>query len=432
MASDRPKIDSRRLRSIIGGSAGNLVEWYDFYAYSALTIYFAPLFFPKADATGQLAEAAAIFATGFIMRPIGGWLMGVYGDRRGRKAGLALSVGLMCVGSLLIAFAPTAEQAGGFAPAVLLLARMLQGLSVGGEYGTSATYLSELATRERRGFYSSFQYVTLIGGQLMALVVLIGLQQGLGKEAIAAWAWRLPFLLGAILAFAVYFLRRRLAETPAFEAMRRGEEAAGPSTLHALWQGNRPAVLLVVAITAGGSLAFYAYTTYLQKFLVNSAGYSKEAATNLCAAALFLFMLAQPAWGALSDRIGRKPVLLVFGIGGPIVTVPVFHALAGAPPWPQALALILLPLLIVGGYTSIGAVVKAELFPAHIRTLGVALPYAVANSLFGGTAEYAALFLKQQGHESSFFWYVAGMCAVAGVAFLLLPETKRTSLIAQD
>jgi len=424
-------IESGRLRSIIGGSAGNLVEWYDFYAYSALTIYFAPLFFPDADPTTQLANAAAISAGGFLMRPVGGWLMGVYGDRYGRKAGLALSVALMCAGSLMIAFAPTAAQAGTAAPWVLLVARLLQGLSVGGEYGASATYLSEMATPERRGFYSSFQYVTLVGGQLAALAVLILLQQTLGKAAIDAWAWRLPFLLGAALALFVYRLRSRLAETPAFEAMaRRGER--GPSTLGALWRDNRRAFLLIVAITAGGSLAFYAYTTYLQKFLVNSAGYGKVAATNICAAALFLFMLAQPAWGALSDRIGRKAVLLVFGVGGMIVTVPVFHALGRGPAWPAALALMMIPLLIIAAYTAVGAVVKAELFPAHIRTLGVALPYAIGNTLFGGTAEYIALWFKQAGHESGFFWYVTAMCGVALIAFLMLPETRNNGAIAED
>lgn len=413
---------STRLRSILGGSAGNLVEWYDFYAYSALTLYFAPLFFPGVDRTTQLADAALISATGFLMRPVGAWIMGIYGDRRGRKAGLALSVWLMCLGSLLIAVAPTAATAGLMAPFVLLLARLMQGLSVGGEYGTSATYLSEMASEERRGFWSSFQYVTLVGGQLCALAVLLLLQALLPARAIEEWAWRLPFLIGAVLALLVYRLRRRLAETPTFEAMTTRERAA--SSIRALWRDNRRAFLLIVAMTAGGSLAFYAFTTYLQKFLVNSAGWSKEGASQLSAASLFVFMLAQPAWGALSDRIGRKPVLLVFGIGGALVTVPVFTALKVAETWPVALALMLVPLLLTGAYTALGAVVKAELFPPEIRTLGVALPYAIGNTAFGGTAEYVALWFKQRGAESGFYWYVAGGIVVALVAFILLPETR--------
>ncbi|MEO5577828.1 MAG: MFS transporter, partial [Sphingomicrobium sp.] len=158
----------RRLTNIVGGSAGNLVEWFDWYVYSAFALYFAPVFFPKGDTTAQLLNTAAVFAVGFIMRPIGAWVMGMYADRRGRKAGLTLSVSLMCLGSLMIACAPTYASAGLLAPAVLIVARMIQGLSLGGEYGSSATYLSEMAGKERRGFWSSFQYVTLIAGQLLA------------------------------------------------------------------------------------------------------------------------------------------------------------------------------------------------------------------------------------------------------------------------
>src|SRR6195952_3421027 len=209
-------INSKRLKSIVGGSAGNLVEWYDFYTYSVLTIYFAPSFFPKADQTAQLLSAAAIFAVGFLMRPVGAWVMGVYGDRHGRKAGLALSVALMCVGSLIIALSPTYAQAGVAAPLLLVLARMLQGLSVGGEYGASATYLSEMATKKHRGFYSSFQYVTLIMGQLLALSVLVLLQRYfLSAAQLHAWGWRIPFDIGAVLAVTVMYLRRSLHESVA-------------------------------------------------------------------------------------------------------------------------------------------------------------------------------------------------------------------------
>ena len=198
-----------RLRNIIGGSAGNLVEWYDWYAYSAFTLYFAPVFFPKGDSTAQLLNAAAIFAVGFLMRPIGAWVMGIYADRRGRKAGLTLSVSLMCAGSLMIAIVPGYATIGTWAPAILVLARMLQGLSGGGEYGASATYLSEMAGRDRRGFYSSFQYVTLISGQLIALCLLIVLQTFMPEAELRSWGWRIPFLVGASLAVVVFYLRRR-------------------------------------------------------------------------------------------------------------------------------------------------------------------------------------------------------------------------------
>jgi len=423
-------ISAKRLKSIIGGSAGNLVEWYDFYAYAALTIYFAPAFFPKEDPTAQLLSAAAIFAVGFLMRPIGAWIMGIYGDRHGRKAGLALSVGLMCAGSLLIAIAPTHAQAGVLAPAVLVIARMMQGLSVGGEYGASATYLSEMATRDNRGFWASFQYVTLVGGQLAALAMVLLLQATLTETQLEAWGWRIPFVIGAVLALLVYVLRRRLAETQSFEAMSK-EDRLRSSAFRLLREHPRE-FLLVTAITAGGSLAFYAYTTYMQKFLVNTTGFDRQAATQVMTAALFVYMLAQPLFGHVSDRFGRRPLLLLFGVGGMLATVPGYTLIAAASSPLIAFALILGLLLILSCYTSISGLVKAELFPVHIRTLGVALPYAVGNALFGGSAEYVALWFKDFGMESAFYWYVTGILAVATIGFVMLPDTRKASLIAED
>jgi len=419
-----------RLRNIIGGSAGNLVEWYDWYVYSAFTLYFAPVFFPKGDRTAQLLSAAAVFAVGFVMRPVGAWVMGIYADRHGRKAGLTLSVTLMCAGSLVIGLTPGYASIGVLAPAMLLFARMLQGLSVGGEYGASATYLSEMAGKRHRGFYSSFQYVTLISGQLLALALLLTLQTGYGEDALKNWAWRVPFLVGAVLALFVFYLRRRLAETESFAKVRQSE-APRSSGMALLRQHPREA-LLVVALTAGGTLAFYAYTTYMQKFLVDTSGFSNASASRITAGALFVFMLLQPVVGALSDRIGRKPVMIAFGVGGLLFTYPIFRALEQVRDPFAAFALVLAALVIVSGYTAINAVVKAELFPAHIRALGVALPYAIANTLFGGTAEYVALWLKQAGAASAFYWYVTVMIGLSLVVYLRMRDTARDSLIAED
>lgn len=423
-----------RLRNIVGGSAGNLVEWYDWYAYSAFTLYFAPVFFPKGDSTAQLLNAAAIFAVGFVMRPIGAWIMGIYADRRGRKAGLTLSVSLMCAGSLAIALTPGHAEIGMLAPAILLTARMVQGLSLGGEYGASATYLSEMAGRERRGFYSSFQYVTLISGQLIALCVLLVLQAVMPEAELRAWGWRIPFAIGAGLAVVVFYLRRRLSETESFtNAQAEIRTSAAPkSSAYSLFRHHPRQAFLVMALTAGGTLAFYAYTTYMQKFLVNTSGFTAETATRITAAAMFLYMLMQPAFGALSDRVGRKPVMIAFGVLGVAFTYPIFRALEGTTDPFVAFALILGALIIVSGYTSINAVVKAELFPAHVRALGVALPYALANTLFGGTAEYVALWLKAHGAESAFYWYVTAMIGVSLVVYARMRDTKRASLILED
>lgn len=419
-----------RLRNIVGGSAGNLVEWYDWYVYSAFTLYFAPIFFPKGDSTAQLLNAAAIFAVGFVMRPVGAWIMGIYADRRGRKAGLTVSVSLMCAGSLMIALTPGYASIGTWAPAILVVARMLQGLSVGGEYGASATYLSEMAGRHRRGFFSSFQYVTLISGQLIALCVLLVLQALMPEHELRSWGWRIPFVIGAALAIVVFYLRRRLSETESF-ANAQASSAPRSSTF-ALFRHHPREALLVMALTAGGTLAFYAYTTYMQKFLVNTSGFSAETATQITAAALFLFMLLQPAVGALSDRIGRKPVMISFGVMGVLFTYPIFRTLETARDPLVAFALALAALVIVSGYTAINAVVKAELFPAHIRALGVALPYALANTLFGGTAEYAALWLKASGMESAFYWYVTAMIGVSLIVYVRMRDTRTASLILED
>ena len=418
---------THRLRNIVGGSAGNFVEWFDWYIYAAFTLYFAPSFFPQGDQTAQLMSSAAVFAVGFVMRPVGAWLFGIYADRKGRKAGLTLSVSLMCGGSLLIAAAPTYASAGLLSPAILVLARMIQGLSLGGEYGSSATYLSEMAGKERRGFWSSFQYVTLIAGQLVALALLLTMQATMSEAALEGWGWRLAFLVGAALAVVVFIIRRRLSESPSFDA-KSAKTSSGTSLL----RDHPREALLVMALTAGGTLAFYAYTTYMQKYLANTVGFDRATASRIMTAALFVFMLLQPVGGLLSDRFGRKPVMIAFGLAGLVLTVPIFTALETTnSPW-TAFGLVMASLVIVTGYTSINAVVKAELFPSHIRALGVALPYAIANTIFGGTAEYVALWLKDAGHERWFYYYVAGMIGLSLVAYATMRETRTSSRIDED
>lgn len=419
-----------RLRSIFGGSLGNLVEWYDWYVYSAFSLYFARSFFPHGSQTAQLLNTSGIFAIGFLMRPIGGWVMGLYADRNGRKAALTVSVLLMCFGSLLIAVAPTYATAGIFSPIILVFARLIQGLSVGGEYGTSATYLSEMSTREHRGFYSSFQYVTLIMGQLLALLVLITLQRYLLSQGeLEAWGWRIPFFIGALFAFVTLFFRRGIQETQSFAAHK--DKALKTNHLRKLLQAPR-ALLTVMGLTFGGTLAFYTFSTYMQKFLVNTSGFSKDRATLISALTLVFFMLLQPCVGALSDKIGRKPLLIAFGLLGSFLTVPILTVLSTVKSSLVAFFLVMAGLVIVSGYTAINAVVKAELFPAEIRALGVGFPYAIAVSIFGGSAEYVALWLKDWGRESYFYWYVSASIGLSLIVYIVMPDTKNNSAIDQD
>jgi len=423
------KTTSSRLKSIFSGSVGNMVEWYDWYVYAAFSLYFAKSFFPKGDTTAQLLNTAAIFAVGFLMRPIGGWLMGLYADRKGRKAALMASVLLMCFGSLIIALTPSYEMIGVGAPILLVFARLLQGLSVGGEYGTSATYLSEMATKERRGFFSSFQYVTLISGQLIALGVLIVLQQTLTTEQLYAWGWRVPFVIGALCAVVALFLRRGMEETESFT--RKKKEKAKESLMRTLMRHPKE-LMTVVGLTMGGTLAFYTYTTYMQKYLVNTVGMSITDSTTISAATLFLFMCLQPFVGALSDKIGRRPILIAFGVMGTLCTVPILTTLHTVQSWWGAFFLIMAALIIVSGYTSINAVVKAELFPTEIRALGVGLPYALTVSIFGGTAEYIALWFKSIGMETGYYWYVTACIAVSLLVYVFMKDTRKHSRIETD
>ncbi|MFT3791970.1 MAG: MFS transporter [Rudaea sp.] len=421
----------QRLKSIVGGSIGNLVEYYDWYVYTSFSLYFARSFFAQGDAVSQALDAAAIFAVGFLMRPIGGWYFGRYADRHGRRAALMRSIVLMCAGSLLIALCPTRASIGVAAPVLLVFARLLQGLSLGGEYGSSATYLSEMATSERRGFWSSFLYVTLIAGQLLALAVLIVLQQWvLSEDQLKAWGWRIPFAIGALVALIALFLRRNMAETGAFVGSQGKAEARREEGSLGLLARHWRAALVVVGLTMGGTLAFYTYTTYMSKFLVLSVGLDKETATLVNAATLVGYMLLQPLVGGLSDYIGRRPILIAFGVFGVLLTVPVLSALQATRSPYAAFALIMLMLLVVSGYTAINAVVKAELFPVEIRALGVGLPYALAVAIFGGSAETVALWFKRIGHESGFYWYVTACIGCSLLVYVFLPDTKRTSLIA--
>jgi MHS family alpha-ketoglutarate permease-like MFS transporter len=407
----------RRIFAIVGSSSGNLVEWYDFYCYAFFALYFAPAFFPSGDATSQLLQTAGIFAVGFFMRPIGGWLFGRIADRVGRRTSMIMSVLMMCAGSLLIGILPTHATVGTAAPVLLLLARMIQGLSVGGEYGTSATYMSEVAIKGRRGFFASFQYVTLIGGQLLASLVLVSLQAVMTSEELTAWGWRIPFFIGAGLAIVALYLRRSLAET---KEGGHEKEAGTFGELAKYWR----AFCVVLAFTAGGSLSFYTFTTYMQKYLVNTAGMPKTSASQVMTWVLLVYMLIQPIFGALSDKIGRKTNMIIYSGIGMVMTVPLMSFLGGNKDPYLAFALITLALAVISFYTGISGIVKAELFPSDIRALGVGLSYALANATFGGTAEFVALWFKDIGIETTFFWYVTVMLAIAFVASLIMPNPK--------
>lgn len=418
------RTEKKIISNVLKGSLGNLIEWFDWYVYASFAVYFAPSFFPAHDKTAELLSTAAVFAIGFLMRPLGSLILGKYADRHGRRSALTLSVLIMAAGSFVIAITPSYAKIGILAPIILVLARLFQGLSLGGEYGTSATYLSEMASPGHRGFYASFQYVTLISGQLIALGVQIVLQMTLSESTLLQWGWRIPFVIGALGAIIVLFLRLSMEESDQFTAQENHDKGQ----LRALLRYPK-AVLTVVGLTLGGTIAFYTYTTYLQKFMINTVGLPKQEVTWINFAALFIFMMIQPIVGALSDKIGRKPLLFWFGGLGTLFTIPIFTALSHTKNGWVAFGLMLAGLVIVSGYTSINAIVKAEMFPTEIRALGVGLPYGLTVAIFGGTVEYLALYLKKIQHESLFFVYVTVVIAISLIVYWRMSDTKHTSTL---
>lgn len=421
------KLSQRRITAnIIKGSLGNMVEWFDWYIYASFAIYFAASFFPDGNQTVELLSTAAVFAVGFLMRPFGSFIMGKYADQHGRRAALTLSVSIMAGGSLLIALIPTYSTIGLFSPLLLVLIRMVQGLSLGGEYGISATYLSEMATANRRGYYASFQYVTLISGQLLALMIQIGLQAILTDNQLREFGWRIPFGIGAVGALIVLYLRLSMDETTQFKQAEKTTSTRGTLRKLAKYPGQ---VLTVIGLTFGGTIAFYTYTTYMQKYMINTLRLPAKSVTLINFLALLIFMGLQPLFGHISDKIGRKPLLYWFGIGGTLLTIPIFLGLQFFDSEFSAFLLMMAGLLIVSGYTSINAVVKAELFPTEIRALGVGFPYGLTVAIFGGTVEYVALWLKNIGHEDWFFYYVSAAAFVSFLVYVRMLETSKHSAL---
>jgi metabolite-proton symporter len=405
----------KRIFAILGASSGNLVEWFDFYV------------FPKGDTTTQLLNTAGVFAAGFLMRPIGGWLFGRIADKHGRRTSMMISVLMMCGGSLMIAFMPTYAMIGTAAPFLLLVARLFQGLSVGGEYGTSATYMSEVAPKNNRGFFASFQYVTLIGGQLLAVLTLVIMQQTLSNEELRSWGWRVPFVLGALAAVIALYLRKSLTETASDETRKKKEAGS----FAGLWRHKR-AFFTVVGFTAGGSLMFYTFTTYMQKYLVNTAGMNAKTASGVMTAALFVYMVLQPVFGALSDKVGRRNMMLAFGVLATLTTLPILHLLKEVSNPYAAFGLAVLALAVVSFYTSISGLIKAEMFPPEVRALCVGLSYAVGNAVFGGSAEFVALSFKSAGMESVFYWYVTALSLIALVIAVRMPDPSKVGYLRNE
>ena len=422
MHTDAPP-GRRPVRQLLAASVGNAVEWYDWYAYTFLATYIADQVFPEGtdNSLVPLLSTFAVFAVGFFMRPVGGLLMGAIADRRGRRAALTVTILLMGGSSLLVGLTPTYATAGVLAPAVLVLARLLQGLSVGGEFAASTTFLVESAGPGRRGLFSSFQYVSTTAGQLVASGIATVLVDTLSEDRMNGWGWRLPFVFGAVLSLVGFWIRQGAQETRSAEQQR----APRPGLFEALRRHPRQS-LLICGITAGGTLAYYTWTSYLPTYAELNAGVAKSDALLAGTLSLAFFALLQPLGGMLSDRFGRRPLLLFFGVGFALLSVPLLHLLHGS------FAVLLLVqcagMVLLTGFTSISAAVNAELFPPRVRAAGIGFPYSLTVALFGGTAPYVGTLFKDLGHSGLFPWYVAVLCLLSSLVYLRLPETAHKRL----
>lgn len=407
------------IKSIVVGSLGNLVEWYDWYTYPSFALFFARSFFPAGDQTVQLLNAAAAFAVGFLMRPIGGWLLGLYADRAGRRPALILSMTLMAIGSAAVGFIPGFAKIGVLAPILLVMARLIQGFSVGGQYAASASYLSEVAKYGYQGFWTSFHYVTLLLGLLLAMGLLFVLQHTVTNKEIIAWAWRVPFFVGAILAVLSLLITLSVEESSSFEAVERNARTVSHAILFARYWRE---LLVVFLITMAGTIAIQTYGTYMPKYLVNTAGFSPDLSTEITMAALAIYTVIHPPMGWLSDKLGRKTLLIAFALTSMFASFPIMSNLAATKDPYIAFALLLSGLILLSPYSAVSAIFKAELFPTEIRAMAVGISFATAVSIFGGTSELIALSFKEAGNESWFYWYMTGAFCLALIAAVAMPR----------
>ncbi|WP_448141760.1 MFS transporter [Stenotrophomonas bentonitica] len=424
-ANDKAAL-KRSISNTLKGSAGNLVEWYDVYVYSVFAVYFESQFFSAADKNSTM-YVWAIFAATFLMRPIGAWYFGRFADRYGRRLALTVSVTMMAACSFLIALTPTAASIGGWAALILLFARLLQGFATGGEYGTSATYMSEAAIPGRRGFLSSFHYVTLVGGHVLAQLTLFTMLMFWEKPEISAWGWRIAFGIGGLAAIVVFWLRRSMDESlgeDSIEAAREGRAKASGSMYELFVHQWRP-LLLCFLITAGGTVAFYTYSVNGPKMIQSAfAGTDVMTGTLINLGVLTFLMVLQPIGGWLSDIVGRKSLLVFFGVGGVLYSWYLVTELPNQHDPLIAFLTLALGFVILTGYTSINAVVKAELFPTHVRALGVGFGYALANSLFGGTAPLLYQGALKTDRVGDFAIYVTAIIAVSLVVYVFFLKNK--------
>lgn len=415
------KAQSRR-RTLIGTGIGNALEWYDWNVYAAFTVFIAAQLFDNKNPASAVLATLAIFAVGFVARPFGGFLFGWIADRKGRKFSLMLSVGLASGGSLMIALTPSFGTAGVVSSLMLLAARLIQGLAHGGEMPSAQTYLSEAAPRERRGLWSSWIYVSGTCGILSGLLLGAVLNSTLSKAAMDAYGWRIPFLVGAALGVFALYMRRGMEESEVFTADKAPRQPLWPQIFK-----HRKAAGQVIGMTVGMTVAYYAWAVNAPAYAASVLHIDRGQALWAGVVGNLVFMAALPFWGWLSDRIGRKPVMLFTTIGSAVLFFPM-NAILKDSAWQLGLTLCIM-LFVMAAFSAIGPAVYAELFPTRIRAIGVGVPYSICIALFGGTAPYLQAWMATSfGPSTAFPLYAIVLLAISTLVVLTLPETKGKDL----
>ena len=408
-------------KAIVAATLGTVVEFTDWIIYATFAALFSRHFFPANNDRVSLLSAFAVFAVGFVMRPIGGALLGAYADRHGRKNGLALSVALMAGSSLVIAVCPGYESIGIAAPLILVLARLIQGFAAGGEFGSASTFLIESSAPSRRGFAGSWQHFAVNAGVLVAALIGAILTSMIDHAGMAKWGWRVAFTIAGLLGFVALWVRLAVAETDAFKKSAATHQRTRHPFLEIVREHPR-AALRVIGIAMAGNLCIYLWLVLFPTLAHLRTGLPLHDAFNASVISIVVSLIAIPFIGKLSDRIGRKPVLLVFAGGSALFAWPALHFLSNNF-W-SATAIVTIGMLLSSGFAATCATVMAEQFPARVRATGVALPYAVSAALFGGTLPYIVTAMSSSGLAQYLWVYVAAVCAVGFVVYARMPETR--------